>query len=89
MGFTVNYTNALKIGIPAPFGQIVSVAHPVTINRTLIADLAALRHGKYLNDLSADQYNTGVPNGSDSNIGAAGWAANKDAWVNGTMAVIL
>jgi hypothetical protein len=53
MGFSVNNPDALKIRIPTAFGQVMSVAYPMTIDRTFITYLAALRHGKYLNNLSS------------------------------------
>jgi hypothetical protein len=46
--FSVNYTNALKIRVPAPFCQIMGVADPVAVNRTFVADLTALSHVQYL-----------------------------------------
>jgi hypothetical protein len=48
VGFAIEYPHALKVRVPAAFGQIVSVTHPVTINRAFIADFTALRHSQNL-----------------------------------------
>jgi hypothetical protein len=48
MRFSFNYTNALEIRVPAALCQIMSVADPVTVNGTFIADFTALRHAQYL-----------------------------------------
>ena len=46
----VNNPNPLKIGIPAAFRQIMSVAYPMTVDWTFVAYFAALRHVTYLNN---------------------------------------
>ena len=44
VGLPIKHPDALKVGIPAPPCEVMGVAHPVSINRTFIADFAA-RHG--------------------------------------------
>jgi hypothetical protein len=45
VGLPVEDSNALKIRIPAPPGQIVGMADPVAINRPFITDFAARHEG--------------------------------------------
>jgi hypothetical protein len=40
--------NAPEIGIPPAPGDVVSVAHPISINRTFAANFAFTRHQKLL-----------------------------------------
>src|SRR5262245_47058459 len=41
-----NNSDLLEIGIPPTLGQVVRVAHPVSVNRTLVTNFASLRHNE-------------------------------------------
>jgi hypothetical protein len=43
-----NNSNLLQIGIPPTLGQVVRVAHPMSVNRTFVTDFASLRHDEKL-----------------------------------------
>jgi hypothetical protein len=45
MGLSINHPNTLKVGIPAPFRQIMGMTDSVPINRTFITDFAARHEG--------------------------------------------
>ena len=45
VGFPDNDANLLKVRIPASISQIVGMAYPMTIYRTLVADLTACHEG--------------------------------------------
>jgi hypothetical protein len=39
-----NNSDLLQIGIPPTLGQVVRVAHPMSVDRTFVTDFASLRH---------------------------------------------
>jgi hypothetical protein len=43
-----NNSDLLQIGIPPTLGQIVRVAHPMSVDRTFVTNFASLRHDEKL-----------------------------------------
>ena len=46
VGFSLKYSNTLKVRIPAPLRQIMGVANLVPIYRAFVTDFAARHEGK-------------------------------------------
>ena len=48
MCLSFNNSDLLQIGIPPTLGQVVRVAHPMSVDRTFVTDFASLRHDEKL-----------------------------------------
>jgi hypothetical protein len=46
VSLSIQDADALKIGVPAPFRQIVGVAYAVAVNGAFVANVAARHEGK-------------------------------------------
>jgi hypothetical protein len=45
VGLSIEHTDTLKVGVPAPPRQVMGVANPVAIDRAFVTDFAARHDG--------------------------------------------